>query len=454
MVTLTASYTVIPQEPTPNNHLILSEIDQIQPLEHATSIYVHKPNPNINSITTTIRAFRDSLSKILVYYYPLAGRLREITKGGLFELDCNAKGVTLIEAESGKKMVEYGDFAPTESIKELIPKLDYGNTPIEEWPLLLVQLTRFSCGGLCLGIAISHVLVDGWAAIQFINSWAKLAQGADHLDKHEIPLHDRTVFFRTSNPDQPRYRHREFQTPPLLLASSDTQLEDNKKKTSVALLEVLKDQVENLKKKANEVLEPTLAGNDRPYTRYEAIAAHIWRCVCKAREGDNNPCQPTVVRIMTDIRKRLKPSIPLNYSGNAIHVTLTPVCHYSDILLNPLSYAARVIREGTDMMTDEYIKSALDFTARKQHGDESRPENVEANFYGDPNISIGSWMSLPVYEADFGWGKPVYMGIGAMSGDGWSVIMSSPSGDGSVIVALCLQTPHLEAFKKIFYKDM
>ncbi len=65
--------------------------------------------------------------------------------------------------DSPIKLDELGDFAPTETVQELVPKVDY-STPIENWPLLLVQLTRFRCGGICLGAAISHTVVDGQAA--------------------------------------------------------------------------------------------------------------------------------------------------------------------------------------------------------------------------------------------------------------------------------------------------
>ncbi|KAJ7976400.1 spermidine hydroxycinnamoyl transferase-like [Quillaja saponaria] len=445
MVTVTASYTVAPQEPTPNGHLTLSQIDQIQP-NHITAIFVYKSNPK--SRTNAIKALRDSLSKILVYYYPLAGRLRRITQGGLLELQCNAKGVHLFEAEDEKLMVDYGDFAPTDAIKDLIPRVDYGTTPLEEWPLLLVQLTRFSCGGLCVGIAICHVVVDGWASFQFVKLWAKLALGAENLDKHEIPIHERTLLL--SPKTNPLMAHKKFQKPcfPFVLGCSDNK-EEQKKETSVALLELSKDQVEKLKKKANN--DKMLV--DRAYSRYEAIAAHIWKCICKARQDDYNAFQPTVVRIMTDIRNRLKPSVPLNYAGNAIHAILTPVSHYNDIISNPLSFAAQKIREGTERLTDEYIRSALDYSARQQKENGLRSESV-VDFYGNPNINIGSWMSLPGYEANFGWGKPVYVGVGALFGDGWSIIMAGPKGDGSVIMAFCLQTPHLEAFRKIFYEEI
>ncbi|KAJ7961519.1 Hydroxycinnamoyl CoA shikimate/quinate hydroxycinnamoyl transferase [Quillaja saponaria] len=121
MVTITSSYTVFPSEPTPKISMWLSESDQINPWTHTPIIFVYKPNHIINNPIETLKI---SLAKILVHYYPLAGRLRWIG-GGRLQVDCNGKGAQLLEAESTKNMAEYGDFEPSEAIKDLLPHVDY-----------------------------------------------------------------------------------------------------------------------------------------------------------------------------------------------------------------------------------------------------------------------------------------------------------------------------------------
>ena len=61
---------------------------------------------------------------------------------------------------------------------------------------------------------------------------------------------------------------------------------------------------------------------------------------------------------------------------------------------------------------------------------------------------------MPVYGADFGWGKPVYMGPGVLNADGKIFIIPGPNSDGSFVLAVRLQTAHMEAFKKFFYEDI
>ncbi|KAJ7955562.1 spermidine hydroxycinnamoyl transferase-like [Quillaja saponaria] len=463
MVTITSSYTVFPSEPTPKIPMWLSESDQIHGWSHAPSIYVYKPN-HVNS-SNPIERMRSSLSKILVHYYPLAGRLRWIG-GGRLEVDCNAKGVQLLEAESTKEMAEYGDFEPTHTIKDLVPKIDIYSTPIEDLPLLVVQLTRFSCSGLCVGVSISHTMVDGLSAIHFINSWAKLARG-DILEEKELPFLDRTVFKSFEPLISPRFEHKELTDVPIILGCSDTILE-RKKETSATLLRLTKEQVNKLKEKANQGRSSMVISSpsQRPYTRFEAIAGHMWRCASKARLGDHHGIaneqklhQPTVVRFPADIRNRLNPPLPANYFGNAILRTVTPTRFFGDIVSNPLSYSAQSIRGAIETMTEEYLRSQLDFITSQKNVDWLRNsfqtlECMKQTFYGNPNMAIGSWMSLPVYEANFGWGKPIYMGPASLNADGKSYIMPHPDADGSLIIALRLQTLHMEAFTKFFYDDI
>ncbi|XP_057430173.1 hydroxycinnamoyl-CoA:piscidic acid hydroxycinnamoyltransferase-like [Lotus japonicus] len=447
--TIKASYTVIPAEASPNTPLWLSPSDQVARWSHTSTIYVYKETPNHHAIDT----MRDSLSKILVHYYPLAGRLSWI-EGHRLQLNCNGKGVVLIEAESTKTLSSYGDFAPSDTVKmDLTPTVDY-TQPIEDLPLLLVQLTRFkgTKQGLVIGMAFNHVLGDGLAAIRFINSWAKLCKGDVALDHSEMfPFLDRTVL---NSSTRPCFDHPELKPLPLLLGSTNTVAEQKHEKTAV-VLKLTNEQVQKLKQKANNGLEESSA---RPYSTYEVVSAHVWKCATKARGLDD--VQPTVVRVSADIRSRLNPPLPRNYFGNALAVALTPTCFARDVLLNPLRYGARKIREAVELLKDDYVRSQLDFIRCQERLDSirasylDRGEAKNAPFYGNPNLTIVSWMSMPVYEADFGWGKPVRFGPGAVYPDGKAYIIRSSDGDGSLDVSVHLQMRHMELFMKFFYQDI
>ena len=448
MVTIVGSYNVTPNQPTPKDPSWLSDSDQIGVLGHVAIVYIYEANPNSN----TIERLRNSLSKLLVYYYPFAGRF-SLTKSGRIEVDCNAKGVTLIEAKTSHTLDDYGDFSPSKLTEELVPDIDY-TPPIEEIPLLLLQFTRFHCGkGLAIGVVISHPMTDATGLTQFMNRWAKLARG-EELNPNEIPFLDRTLLKFPHQPSSQRVDQPELK--PVL------QLEQKKNaRWSGALLKLKSSQVERLKKKAND--EPSREGA-RPYSRFESIAAHIWRCASKARaeSGENsNSNHPTIVRFSVNFRNRLlTPPIPENYLGNALARTMTPKCYEGDIISKPLGYAAQKIREAVNAVTGEYVKSQLSVGLGQEQVDHIRAffmgqgHGTKPAYARDHNILLTSWMNMPVYEADFGWGKPMQFTLAHVFQQVDRVgIFPSPDGDG-VVVYLNFETAQLQLLKKLFYADM
>jgi len=443
MVTIVASHNVTPNQPTPNDPLWLSDSDQIGNLRHVPCVYIYKAKHDKHVTERLI----NSLSKTLVHYYPVAGRLR-LTKSGRMEVDCNAKGVTLLEAETTNTFADYGDFSPSASTEELVPKVDY-TQPIEDIPLVLVQLTRFHGGqGLAIGVVTSHPLTDSTSMMPFVNNWAKVARG-EELEPHEIPFLDRTVLKLPQQLSSPTVKLPEWKPVPQARGIEQ-------RKRSAALFKLSSRQVEILRKKANDKASKE---GVRPYSRFEVIAAHIWRCASKARASAHNSNQPTLVRFSVDIRSRLNPPLPQNYFGNALAKTVTPKCYEGDIISNPMSYAAQKIREAVYVVTEEYIRSQLSVTLGKEQLDSIRAffmgQGHRANvpYAGDHNILLTSWMGMPVYEADFGWGKPMHYGLASTFQEDRAAILPSSDGDG-VAVTMFFQTKLMQLFKILLYEDL
>ncbi|PON92371.1 Transferase [Trema orientale] len=165
----------------------------------------------------------------------------------------------------------------------------------------------------------------------------------------------------------------------------------------------------------------------------------IERTSLRARD----PPQP----VFDHIESRLQPSIPPGYFGNVIF-TATPVANAGDIQSKPTRYAASRIHKSLMQYDNEYLRSAIDYL-------ELQPNILalsrEANTFRCPNLGISSWVRLPIHDADFGWGRPVFMGPGGMLFEGFAFLLPSPSSDGSLSVAISLQPEHLKAFEKILY---
>ncbi|XP_034699361.1 spermidine hydroxycinnamoyl transferase-like [Vitis riparia] len=270
-----ATYTVRPTKETPGGYGCLSDSDQVRAITHAPTIYFYPPvNVSLESATEILR---HSLSESLVIFYPLAGRLHWIG-GGHLVLECNALGALLIAVESEAKIDDFGDFRPTQEIRALIPSVDY-KKPIYELPLLLVQVTKFSCGGMSLGLGIAHTIADGLGALHFISEWTKIARGEQ---PNSPPFLDRSVLLALEHLSAPVFDHPEYSTQALLIGKQDN-MEERKRETATLM--------------------------------YEAVAGHIWRSACKVRQHESQ--QPTTLSIIVDARNRMEPSLPPRYFGNA-----------------------------------------------------------------------------------------------------------------------------------------
>ena len=447
MAKLMATYTVKPAKETPGGYKCLSECDQIKTVTHAATIYFYPPG-NL-SLETAADILRNSLSEALTIFYPLAGRLHSIDGGGRLKLHCNAAGALLVAVESEAKIDDFGDFGPTPEIRALIPSVDY-NKPIDELPLLVVQVTKFSCGGLSLGLGISHILVDGLSALNFISEWAKIARGEG--PGCLPPFFDRSVFRPPEHMTAPVFDHPNFGPQPLLIGQKDD-VEERKKETSVLVLKLSKVQTEKLKEKANE--DENVSNGGRPYTRYEAVAGHIWRTACKARQHEAN--QPTSLYIAVDARNRMEPPLPPRYFGNAVF-RITAESTSGELVSKSLGYASGKVRQAIEKATPEYLQSCLVFLKNQKDVTKFRNFHTvgcsKGAFYGNPSIEITSWARLPVYGADFGWGREIYMGPGDLGYDGKVFLIPEQGLDGSFFVPLMLQVRHIDAFHKFIYQDI
>lgn len=448
-VTYKASSTVKPSEPTWTGTLPLSEWDQIGTIIHISTIYFYKPPPKtpFKTITTTLKT---SLARTLVHFYPLAGRLDWIG-GGRLHLICNNAGVHFIEAETESTLDSLlGDSSPNPDYDYLVSSVDY-TIPIRDLPLLKVQVTKFQCGGVSVSVNISHVLVDGRSLVHFMYEWTRIARGEKIMMQ---PFLDRKVLRAGENQvSNPVFDHKEFDQPPILIGEKNN-VEQRKKKTMVAKLKLSKSQLEKLQ---NSVNNNQMGDNCRPYTRYETITGHIWRVACKSRNHKHE--QQIAVSVCVDFLNRLNPPLPKGYFGNAI-LDVIATGRSGEVVGKPLEYAVGLVRKVIMKVSDEYVKSGIVYL--KSQEDLTGFQDIHefgvdgGPFYGNPNVQVVSWLGFPTIGFDFGWGEEVYKSPGTHDFDGDVLILpgQDEDDDGGLVVSVCLQVQHMEAFKKYFYEDM
>ncbi|KAE8732599.1 Shikimate O-hydroxycinnamoyltransferase [Hibiscus syriacus] len=300
-VTVKGSSMIYPAQHTPRETQWISNLDMVMPTYHVPVVY-YKPNGSSDFFKPQV--LKEALSKTLVPFYPMAGRMG-CNENGRLEIICNAKGVLWVEAETTLALDDLGNFTPSPKLRKFIPTVDYsGDT--SSYPLFVAQLTTFKCGGVCLGIGGHHTLMDGTTAFQFINSWAEMARGLSQISA--APLIDRTLL-RARVPPNPRFHHVEYDPPPPLI-NFVSSLGPNPKSSSVSVFTITQNQLDILKAKSFK------HENRTKYNTYTILAAYIWRCASKARGLLYD--QPTKLNIPTNGRPRLQPPLPSSYLGNVI----------------------------------------------------------------------------------------------------------------------------------------
>ncbi|XP_028792073.1 shikimate O-hydroxycinnamoyltransferase-like [Neltuma alba] len=429
VINVKESTIVRPEAKTPQVVIWNSNVDLVVVDIHLPTVYFYRPTAAGASSFFDAKVLKEALSKALVPFYPVAGRLRRDDHGRV-EIDCNGEGVLFVEAETDNVIDDFGDFAPTLELRQLIPAVDYSRG-IETYPIFVSQVTHFKCGGVSFGVGMHHYAADGYSGLHFVNTWSDMTRG---LDLSLPPFIDRTLL-RARNPPRLAFDHVEFKLPPAMTTPSSSPPPP----AAVSIFKITRDHINLLKSKSKE------NGNTINYSSYEMLAGHVWKNVSKARDLPHD--QETKLYIATDGRSRLKPELPEGYFGNVVFMA-TPMALAGEIISNPTWHAARKIHEALVRMDDEYLRSALDYL-------ELQPDLKVlvrgAHTFKCPNLGITSWVRLPIHYADFGWGKPIFMGPAGIAYEGLSYIIPSSSNDGSFSLATALPPDHMKVFQELLY---
>lgn len=114
---------ICPISPTPKHTLYLSNLDDQKFLRFSIKyLYVFRKSVNTETL-------KDSLSRALVEYYPLAGRLGRCTEDDdhdKLEIDCNGEGAVFAEANMDLSADEFLEFArkPNRCLRKLLYRVE------------------------------------------------------------------------------------------------------------------------------------------------------------------------------------------------------------------------------------------------------------------------------------------------------------------------------------------
>ncbi|KAK9119967.1 hypothetical protein Scep_018060 [Stephania cephalantha] len=392
--------TIKPSTPTPT-HLQtynLSYFDQLIP-SVLVPILLYYPKTNASSTTTTTSTcLKESLSKCLTKFYPLAGRLKDDVS-----VDCNDAGVDYLEAKvTNCTLLDVITNPNAHSLRQLLP-LDHQPYTLQS-PLLLVQVNQFQCGGIAIGVCVSHKVSDVSSLCAFVNGWSCATRG----DSSEViaPHFELATLFpwKDKNDDNQGFEAAEEPRKDVVVA----------KRFVFNALDIAR-----LREKARNVESPT---------RVELVSAFIWK---RFMELDRSrPCptsKPYSAYHAVNLRKRRAPPLAEHSFGNMSSIVGALLTAKNN---DNHEYCSLVgeIRGAIRGIDGEFVK-------KLESGDEGHLERFKAGIMqasqgGNEQINFSSWCRVGFYDADFGWGRPVWVTTISVDLPNLVILMDTRSGDG------------------------
>lgn len=283
------------------------------------------------------------------------------------------------------------------------------------------QVTKFKCGGFVLGLGMNHNLFDGIAAMEFINSWSRIAR---NLPLKVPPFLDRSIL-SARNPPIVEFTHNEFAEIEDVSNTADLYKEELAYKSFCFSPQDL----ENLKIKA------TSDGLIATCTTFEALSAFVWKARTEALKM--KPDQKTKLLFAVDGRSRFNPPLPEGYCGNGIVLT-NSICSAGEQIESPLSFSVKLVHDAVKLITDGYMRSAIDYFEVSR----ARPSLAST-------LLITTWSKLSFHANDFGWGEPIMSGPVALPEKEVILFLSHGEERKSVNVLLGLPVSAMETFEEL-----
>ncbi|CAM6126856.1 unnamed protein product [Calypogeia fissa] len=411
-------------------NVVLSTVEPLENMAHVQSIdptdfdmafldfyipalFAYRLAENSDAVyVQAVSRIKEGLRKVLVPFFPWAGRWVATPGGMQRQLLCNDKGVPFIEAYVDRNMdsvIQFSvDFHPVKELQGW-EFLSMKATTLQQMqpdglPGVFVQVTRFNCGGLVVAVTFSHMLADAKSFFNFMTAWSDLSR-TNKTGK--ILDHNRGAV----QPSTPRP-----------LPSSDI-ARAKTAGTQMKVYEVNASVIESLKRQVKESAEGAYVSTN------DCIYAHIWKSVASLPFSKNQGKELGMATIVEGRNRFYDPPVP-NLLGNVFTTMTAPKISNMELLNMPVSLIASKIREKTNATARESWLSP-----------ESQEEFMEI-LVSDRVIPwvMSSWSAFPMYSINFGFGNPMFvtgMNTVTLGGHFEGVVMVNPPTPGVSSSAAC-----------------
>ncbi|KAK6920571.1 hypothetical protein RJ641_014249 [Dillenia turbinata] len=287
--------TIKPSSPTPHDlrHHKLSFLDQLAPRHYIPIVLFYHKESGLSPSEISV-LLKKSLADVLTLYYPLAG-----TTDGDGAVSCNDEGVEFYEARVQCELREVIDKPNAEMLGRFLP-FDRSGNCIEEGGrkiLLAAQFNMFDCGGVAIGVCLSHIIGDGTSVIAFVNAWATTSRGGSQDIAR--PTFDSAFYFPDSESESVRDLKRKIK------GFFAEKIETRRlvfTKSKIAALKTAASSGEN-----SQVKNPT---------RVEAVSVFIWERAMAVYRAKSHPKKVFGIFHAVNLRERMIPPLPSYSFGN------------------------------------------------------------------------------------------------------------------------------------------
>ncbi|XP_058102147.1 stemmadenine O-acetyltransferase-like [Magnolia sinica] len=392
--------TITPSSPTPhpNRTFHLSMLDQIAPSLYVPFVLFYSGNAHSNTECSDVfRRLKKSLSETLTLFYPFAGRIREEDQA----VDCNDEGIEFFEAQINGRLFEFLQQPDVDALNQFLPCGYDFDRPTKEI-LLAIQVTIFECGAIVIGVWYSHRIADGTTLATFLDRWCSITRGANEI---VAPTFDSTTLF-----------------PPREGVDFTLSSMFPREKANVLTKRFLfnRQNIAKLRARASEDLRPT---------RVEAVTALIWRSIMRAQRKPGT-VRASVAMLPVSLRSRMVPPLPDHSFGNLCVDAVSSWVSDGECNEDLQLCLERLLRYSIRKIDSEYVAEL-----RGRDGLIKAFELLTEVFekYSEYSIDIclfSSHCRLPYYEADFGWGRPIWISSANIPFKNLTILMGTRSGDG------------------------
>ncbi|KAK9124445.1 hypothetical protein Sjap_014047 [Stephania japonica] len=457
-VTIISKSRVLPetQSSMPNLKLSVSDLPMLSC--HYIQKGVLLPTPPHDylfpSTSALLAHLKLALSRALVHFPPLAGRLSTDPNSGAISIESNDAGADFLHANAAH--LSTSDLLSPTHVPEFIKEffvLD-GSVSYDGHfkPLLAVQVTELA-DGLFVACTVNHAVTDGTSFWNFFNTFAEMSRSgiSQPLIRISRPPDFRRNFFGDSTavlrfPDgSPKVtfdanaplRERIFHFSKEAIAKLKSKANTPKKSSSIIdeILFLNNNTVTELMGKMSNDRD-----HDQHYVKnskkideissFQSLCAQLWRSITRARNLAQT--KETTFRMAANCRHRVEPKLDCRYFGNAIQ-SIPTSASAGEILSRDLHWIGSLLREHVAAHDEAAVRRAVE-------GWERSPKCFPLGNFDGAMVTMGSSPRFPMYDNDFGWGPPVAVRSGrANKFDGKISAFPGRGADGSVDLEVCLK---------------